>query len=68
MDVRGNNILAKSNDTKDPKNYRPIICLSTTYKLLTSVLTDRKYLHLEQKDLFPLEHKGCRRGSYGSIK
>ena len=28
-------LLAKSNDTKDPKNYRPINCLSTTCKLLT---------------------------------
>ena len=58
-------LLAKSNDTKDPKNYRPITCLSTTYKLLTSVLTDRTYSHLEQNDLFPLEQKGCRHDSYG---
>ena len=58
-------LLAKSNDTKDPKNYRPITCLSTTYKLLTSMLTDKTYSHLEQNDLFPLEQKGCRRGSYG---
>ena len=58
-------LLAKSNDTKDPKNHRPTTCLSTAYKLLTSVLTDRTYLRLEQNDLFPLEQKGCRRGSYG---
>ena len=65
MHVRGNNILAKSNDTKDPKNYRPINCLSTTYKLLTSVLTGRTYSHLQENDPFPLEQKGCRRGLYG---
>ena len=65
MDVRGNNILAKNNDTKDPENYRPITCLSTTYKLLTLVLTDRTYSHLEQNNLFPLEQKGFRRGSHG---
>ena len=65
-DVPGNsNLLAKSDDTKDPKNYRPITCFSTTYILLTSVLTDRTYSHLEQNNLFPLEQKGCRRGSYG---
>ena len=58
-------LLAKSNDTKDPKNYGPITCLSTAYKLLTSVLTDRTCSHLEQNDHFPLEQKGCRRGSYG---
>ena len=40
-------LLAKCNDTKDSKNYRPITCLSTTYKLLTSVLTDRTYSDLE---------------------
>ena len=55
-------LLAKSNDTKDPENYRPIACL---YKLLISVLTDRTYSHLEKSDLFPLEQKGCRRDSYG---
>ena len=55
----------KSNDTKDPKNYRPITCLSTTYKILTSVLTDRTYSHMEQNNLFPLEQKGCRTGLYG---
>ena len=43
--------LAKSNGTKDPKNYRPITCLSTIYKLLTSVLTDRTHSHLEQNDI-----------------
>ena len=59
-------LLAKNNDTKYPKNYRPITCLSTTYKLLASVLTNRTYSHLEQNNLFPLEQKGCRRGSHGS--
>ena len=59
-------LLTKNNDTKDPKTYRPITCLSTTYKLLKSVLTDRTYLHLEQNDLFLLEQKGYRRGLYGS--
>ena len=58
-------LLVKINDTKDPKNYRLITCLSTTYKLLTPVLTDSTYSHLEQNDLFPPEQKGCRRGSYG---
>ena len=38
-----------------------VICLQP----LTSVLTDTTYSHLEQNDLFPLEQKGRRRGSYG---
>ena len=48
-------MLSKNNGTKDLKNYWLTTCLSTTYKLLTSVLIDRTYLHLEQNDLFPLE-------------
>ena len=58
-------LLFKNSDTKDPKHYRSITCLSRTYKLLTSVLTDRLHLHLEQSDLFPLEQRGCRPYSYG---
>ena len=58
-------LLAKSEETENPKNFRPITCLSTTYKLLTSILTDRTYQHLEKNNLLPLEQKGCRRGSYG---
>ena len=58
-------LLPKNNDTKGPKNHRPIICLSRAYKLLTSALTDRIHLHLEQSDPFPLDQKGRRRGLYG---
>ena len=58
-------LLAKNNDTKNPTTYWSITCFSTTYKLLTLVLADRTYFHLEQNDIFPLEQKGCRRGLYG---
>ena len=58
-------LFAKNNDAKDSKNYRSITCLLTVHKFLTSVLTVRAYLHLEQNDFFPLEQEGCRRGSYG---
>ena len=36
------------------------MCEKTTY-----LLAKMTYSHLEQNDLFPLEQKGCRRGSYG---
>ena len=58
-------ILPKVSETNNPKNYRPITCLSTTYKLLTSIITERTYSSLEQKKLLPSEQKGCRIGSYG---
>ena len=59
-------LLPKSKDTENPKNYRPITCLSTLYKLLTSILAERTYKHMEKQDIFPIERKGCRRGSYGT--
>jgi len=58
-------LLAKSTETTNAKNYRPITCLSTTYKILTSILTDRMYAFMEANKLFPLEQKGCKKGSYG---
>ena len=58
-------LLPKTKETNKPKNYRPITCLSTTYKLLTSILTERTYTFIESNDLFPIEQKGCKRGSYG---
>ena len=58
-------LLAKTQETSNPKNYRPITCLTTTYKILTSIITNRIYRFLEENNLFPEEQKGCKRGSYG---
>ena len=43
------NLLPKKEETWIPKNYRPITCLPTTFKILTSVITDRLCSHLEKK-------------------
>ncbi|XP_066933825.1 uncharacterized protein [Clytia hemisphaerica] len=53
-------LLPKSEDTKNPNNYRPITCLNTIYKLLTSVLTERMYSFLEDNSILPTEQKGCK--------
>ena len=45
------NLLPKKEETLIPKNYRPIACLPTTFKILTSVITDRLYNHLEKEAL-----------------
>jgi len=58
-------LLPKPEETKIPKNYRPITCLPTMYKILTSILTERTYAFLEENELLPTEQKGCKRGSYG---
>ena len=41
-------LLPKNNETRNPKNYRPIACLPTTYKVLTSIITERTYVFLEE--------------------
>ena len=43
------NLLTKKEEIWIPKNYRPIPCLPTTFKILTSVITDRLYSHLEER-------------------
>ena len=58
-------LITKCEETTDPKNYRPITCLPTTYKLLTSIMAEGVHKHLEENKIFPLEQKGCRKGSYG---
>ena len=57
--------MPKTKETNNPKKYRPITCLPTTYKILTSIIADRTYNHLEANNLLPTELKGCGRGSYG---
>ena len=49
-------------------NYRPITChLPLMWKLLTGVIADQVYAHLDQEKLLPEEQKGCRKGSIGTI-
>ena len=42
-------------------NFRPITCLPLIWKLLTGILADELYQHLESKELLPEDQKGCRR-------
>ena len=48
------------------ENYRPITCLPTTWKLLTSILSEELYEHLDKNKLMPIEQKGCRKASRGT--
>ena len=47
-------------------NYRPINCLPLMWKLLTAVIADQIYTHLDQEKLLPEEQKGCRKSSKGT--
>ena len=58
-------LLPMTEETKNPKNYRPITCLLMMYKILTFIITERSYMFLCEHNLLPPEQKGCKRGSYG---
>jgi hypothetical protein len=54
-------ILPKSGLASDPKNYRPVTCLPTLYKILTSVISSKLYAHLtENKNLAPEQVECCK--------
>ena len=47
-------------------HFRPISCLPLIWKLLTSILAEELYEHLEKANSLPWEQKGCRKGSPGT--
>ena len=59
------NLLPKKEETRIPKNYRPIACLPTTFKILMSVITDRLYNHLEKEAIMTPEQRGGKKDCYG---
>ena len=42
-----------------PKNYRPITCLQTMYKILTSIIAESTLAFLTEHQLLLTEQKGC---------
>ena len=58
-------LLPKNTDTANPSQYRPITCLPTLYKLITSCITLRINIHLESHNILAEEQKGCRRNHKG---
>ncbi|XP_047484152.1 uncharacterized protein LOC125035884 [Penaeus chinensis] len=56
-------LLTKGKNSKDPKNYRPITCLPTMYKVLTTLISERMYAHLLGSDVLPTEQKGGRKAT-----
>nr|XP_034830874.1 uncharacterized protein LOC117987910 [Maniola hyperantus] len=56
----------KSTDTADPAKYRPITCLTTIYKTLTSVLSLKISRHVDENNIISGAQNGCRGGSRGT--
>ena len=66
--VEGRTTLLMKDPTKGTEvgNYRPIACLNLLWKLLTGVISDKTYMHLENNNLFPNEQKGGKRKCQGT--
>jgi hypothetical protein len=55
----------KKREYWNPKNYRPVTCLPTTYKVITSIISRHMYKYMDNENLLPNEQKGCRSGTKG---
>ena len=66
--TRGRTSLLQKDKSKGnvASNYRPITCLPLMWNLLTGVIADQIYAHLDQEKLLPEEQKWCRKGSRGT--
>jgi hypothetical protein len=52
-------LISKNENNEHPKNYRPVTCLPTTYKLLTSIMSRCMQKYMEDENLTLKEQKGC---------
>ena len=61
--TRGSTAVLKKDKSKGyiANNYRPITCLPLMWKLLSGVIADQIYRHLDQQKLLSEEQKGCRK-------
>ena len=58
-------LVFKKGEENEAKNYRPITCLPTIYKLLTLIITESIYTQITDMDILPYEQKGCTRKARG---
>ena len=48
-----------------PKKSKPMACLLTSFKILTSIITDRLYEHLVTQAIMAIEQRGDKKDCYG---
>ena len=65
--VRGKTtLLAKSKNTSDASQFRPITCLTTLWKCLTGIISDKITEHLNSYEMIAIEQQGAVKFSYGT--
>ena len=64
----GKTIWCQKDPAKDSTvdNYRSIFCLPLMCKLVTGMLAEKMYTHLERENVLPSEQKGFPKGSHGT--
>ena len=57
----------KTNQATHPSKYRPILCLSTVYKIFSSMMAKAMKEHIDINNLILEEQKGGASNSLGSV-
>jgi len=52
-------LIPKNENTENPKNYRPVTCLPTLYKLITSVISRHMQKYMDDENLYQKNTKGA---------
>jgi hypothetical protein len=60
-------LLPKANDLSDEKNYRPITCLNTSYKLLTGIIAKYMREHTMENGIWDEGQLGAVEGVLGTV-
>ena len=60
-------VLCQKDPSKGNAVYRPISCLPLMWKLMTGTNTKSIYNFLDKNDKLPVEQKGCKKTSRGTI-
>ncbi|XP_044755036.1 uncharacterized protein LOC123313989 [Coccinella septempunctata] len=58
-------MLPKKGDLTQPQNYRPITCLPSVYKILTSVIGFKISTHIRNNRILAWEQNGCKKKARG---
>jgi hypothetical protein len=58
-------LIPENENTEKPKNYRPVTCLPTTYKLITLMISKRMHKYIDDQNLMHKEWTRCCKGSKG---
>ena len=59
-------LLAKSANTSDASQFRPITCLTTLWKCLTGIVSEKMLEHLNSYNIIAVEQQGAIKHSYGT--